>query len=248
MCSNSETKFQEVAGRLIEETKKTRLKWGSLEEAYGRNATKLEANEFLLGASLDRQYEAAEIWKNTDELAEYLGHPEDLWQVINDMPQNEWSELWDTYCINPRLRNFGNQAVKCNASILINKYDGDARNIWMNQEDKCEIKRRLQELRGMGPALSDMILGALQDTGQISVLGLDVKTDTHVRNVVGRVFYGESCSVEEVKKITKEMYPDNPWSLDRPLYLLGKEICHADNPNCEECYLADLCKFFVRRG
>ena len=92
-----------------------------------------------------------------------------------------------------------------------------------------------------------MILGALQDTKQINTKKpLNVKADVHVRRVLGRVFQGDSCESAEAIHLTNKMHPKNPWALDNPLYRLGKNLCSAKNPNCEECYLAEQCEYNKR--
>jgi endonuclease III len=127
---------------------------------------------------------------------------------------------------------------------IVAKYDGDARNIWKGQSPDV-VLGRLLELR-VGEQISRMIVGALIDTEQIKGSG-DVKVDIHVRRVLGRVLRGEGYSVKEVRIViekTREMYPKNPWMLDKPLYELGNYTCKAANPDCQNCYLRKKCAYY----
>jgi len=126
-------------------------------------------------------------------------------------------------------------------------YEGDARTIWENQSINDTLSR-LIFLR-VGDQISRMVVGALKDTNQIHGKG-DVKVDIHVRRVLGRVFNGKefpASSVNEVIDKTREMYPSDPWQLDRSLFLLGRDICKAKSLNCEYCYLHDECCYYSQQ-
>ena len=138
----------------------------------------------------------------------------------------------------------GHERVWTIGKKVVQQYEGDARKIWDNQSIEATLYR-LYDL-GVGEQISRMVVGALIDTGKISGKG-DVKVDIHVRRVLGRVLQGSEFpfdDVEKVKEITREMHPQNPWLLDRPLYLLGKQICQAEKPKCESCYLTAECVYY----
>jgi endonuclease III len=129
---------------------------------------------------------------------------------------------------------------------IAQQYGGDARRIWQDQSLDA-ILYRLNDLR-IGEQISRMVVGALIDTGQIDGKG-DVKVDIHVRRVLGRVLEGHEFSADDASKVidlTREMYPENPWMLDRPLYLLGKQKCRALGPDCDDCYLRQVCAYYNR--
>ena len=223
------------------------IPWPWLDDAYqaGRKVTQKEANKFLVGSMLDRQMDWRQVWGNARKLTEEcLGDPDDLWQVIFDMPLDRWKNLWEIHKFH-RFWNIGCNNVRQNAETLLQLYDGDARNIWEGC-DNSEIKRRLERLSGVGDAISNMILGALWDRLQIphnNGKPLEVKPDIRVRRVVGRVFLSEECRERESVQIARAMYPDNPWVLDRPLFWLGESHCHSVNPECHTCYLAPYCEY-----
>jgi tetratricopeptide (TPR) repeat protein len=93
-----------------------------------------------------------------------------------------------------------------------------------------------------------MALGGLISSKQISCKG-DVKADIHVRRVLGRIFYQnyekEILSEEEATELTRKIYPENPWTLDGPLYLIGGNNCKAKEPDCDNCYTTSLCDYFM---
>ncbi len=58
---------------------------------------------------------------------------------------------------------------------------------------------------------------------------------------------GDMFAQQDAGKVieqTRAMHPENPWMLDRPLYLLGKTLCGAGHPKCGECYMQSECKYY----
>lgn len=214
--------------------------WRWLSDLSGKPADKVSANKFLLACILDYQIRAETAWDNAARLAEQiLGDPDDLWGAITQFPESAWTSKWSTYGLHrfpaahKRVWRIGREVV--------NRYGGDARRIWTRQTPSVALNR-LGEMQ-VGPQISRMVVGALIDTGQISGSG-DVKADSNVTRVLGRVFEGTPLSNEEATRMAREMHGPNPWLLDRPLYLLGKEVCKNPVPYCDACYLRTECFFY----
>jgi hypothetical protein len=91
-----------------------------------------------------------------------------------------------------------------------------------------------------------MIVGALRDTNQLEGTG-DVKADLHVRRVLGWVLTGNGpLSAAGATAVARELHPANPWLLDTPLYWLGRDVCTAADPDCDNCYLQEICQYYHR--
>jgi len=202
--------------------------------------SKIDANKFMLASILDYQMRAEVVWENARRLAEDIyDDPESLWQLITSVSLDEWMSNRKEYSIHRFSK--GHERVWTIGRRLVHYYEGDARAIWEGQSVE-EILVRLNDLR-VGEQISRMIVGALIDTRQISGRS-DVKVDIHVRRVLGRLLQGNEFGEDDKKRVielTREMSPENPWLLDRPLYLLGKQVCTATNPKCSECYLNEVC-------
>ena len=202
-----------------------------------------EGNKFLLGCIIDHGVLANVAWKNAENFAEIRLHdPERLWHEIVSEPLETWNEKWKEYKLHQRWPK-SHERVWTIGKRIMELYDGDARKIWEGQSVN-ETLRRLNDIH-VGELTSRMVVGALLDAHLIQGKG-DVKADTHVRRVLGRVFEGRQFSanrVGDVNKLAGEMYPENPWCLDRSLYLLGRDICRTTSPECHECYLEQLCSY-----
>lgn len=213
--------------------------WPWLEQG---KVTKKEANKFFLGAILDYQIPADKAWENARRLTEDIfKDPEDLWGLIVSLSLEEWMKRFSDYSLHrfpkahERVWRIGND--------LVRSYNSDARNVWIGKSAN-EVIDCLNELK-VGEQLARMIVGALIDTGQIEGVS-DVKADIHVTRVLGRVFKGERFSPKEAVDYTRKMMPENPWTLDQPLFWLGKTLC-SSTPKCFECYLSKECMYYNSR-
>ncbi len=208
--------------------------------------SKKDANKFFLACILDYQIRAEAAWENARRLAEdILKDPDNLWDEITSLPLSDWMSKRKEY----KLHRFpkGHERVWSIGERIAQQYEGDARKIWQDKSIDATLYR-LNDL-GVGEQISRMVVGALNDTGQITGKG-DVKVDIHVRRVLGRALRGLEFSLQEtgkVKELTRQMHPDNPWLLDRPLYWLGKQICEAGAPKCNSCFLQSVCVYYSRR-
>jgi hypothetical protein len=214
----------------------------------GVEPTKKNANKFLFGCILDFQMNPDTLWKRTEKfIEEILGDPEDLWNLIDGLTEREWLSKWMPYPVN-RFKNRGSYKVRRVAKQMVLKYNGDARNLWQGST-QSEALARVQDLVG-GVQIPRMIVGLLKDNEQISGTG-DVKVDTNVKKVLGRLLRGYEYTTSEEDTVvteTRKLFPSDPWLLDQPLFRLGREICFKDEPDCQVCYLRFHCTFSKKIG
>lgn len=212
--------------------------WGWLKP--NQSASMKDANKFLLASILDFQIRAETAWGNAKRLAEsILRDPDRLWHEITSVTLSEWMSKRKEYSLHRFPK--GHERVWTIGRRIVQQYDGDARKIWDNQSIDATLDR-LNDLV-VGEQISQMVVGALIDTGQLKGKG-DVKVDVHVRRVLGRAVFGHEFPLQDTGRVidlTREMHPNNPWLLDRPLYSLGKQICEAEKPKCTSCFLQSVC-------
>ncbi|MGJ0509181.1 MAG: endonuclease III domain-containing protein [Methylocystis sp.] len=148
----------------------------------------------------------------------------------------------------PYYNNYA-KLLPATANILLEKYGGDPKNIWKNG-NISEVRRRLEELPGIGPKLSRMaMLILLRDHGifgKDALPGLDVAPDTHVICVFKRSGLiprtgAKNRAVAAAITAARELHPTFPGELDPPAFIIGSNWCHPSNPNCEECPLVKDC-------
>lgn len=227
--------------------------WPFLELLNGRRADKRTANKFFLACIIDYQQNAARAWEQARRFVEEeMCDPADLWRAIvkRHKSESDWLRAKAKYGLHrwdkahARVYRIGRQ--------VINRYDSDARVIWKSATRE-EILFRLSELR-MGQQISQMVVGALQDTGQIEK-SADLKADVHVCRVLGRIVTGATLTPEGATQLARTLKPDAPWLLDRPLFVLGTRgdftshaaagCCAARTPACTRCFgpVREVCTY-----
>jgi len=211
-----------------------------------RCLSKRNANKFFLGSVLDYQIPGHVAWENAHRLAEQiLDDPADLWKEITSTSQSRWNRKWWKYKLH-RFPAAHDRIWRIGKEIVL-KYHGDAREIWENQTSGI-VLQRLGDL-SVGKQLSRMIVGSLIDSGHVRGPG-DVKVDRHISRAVGRLLIGRGFSgreVDEVTKVTRRMYPSNPWVLDWPLFVLATTVCTIRDPKCVNCEFRTDCSYFTKQ-
>jgi endonuclease III len=93
----------------------------------------------------------------------------------------------------------------------------------------------LLQLPGVGRKTANVVLSVAYERPAIAV-------DTHVFRVANRLGLVRAKTPEAVERGLMRLVPERDWS-DAHHWLIhhGREICHARNPECARCPLADLC-------
>ena len=98
-----------------------------------------------------------------------------------------------------------------------------------------EVVEYLSSLPGVGPKTVAVVMGFALGRETIPV-------DTHVHRVATRLELVPRTSAARAQRLLEALVPDE---LKTPLHVglitLGREICKAGRPRCEECPLFELC-------
>ena len=102
-----------------------------------------------------------------------------------------------------------------------------------------EAKKWLTSLHGVGPKTAAIVLLFSFERPVLPV-------DTHVWRVTKRLgFIGEKVSREKAHVLLEQIMPRNciP-SLNNNLVRHGREVCKAQNPQCDDCFLCGHCQYY----
>lgn len=111
---------------------------------------------------------------------------------------------------------------------LIEKFGGEIPN----------NKQELKALAGVGEKTANVVLATAFGVPAIAV-------DTHVFRVSNRLGIANSKDVSKTQKQLEKNLPKDLWiKFHYALVLHGRYICKSQNPNCENCKLNKLCKFY----
>ena len=94
---------------------------------------------------------------------------------------------------------------------------------------------QLVELPGVGRKTANVVVSVLFGTPAIAV-------DTHVFRVSNRLGLAKGSTPLEVEMGLQKVIPRNDWGhAHHWLIWHGRKICHARKPECEKCFLSDIC-------
>lgn len=107
---------------------------------------------------------------------------------------------------------------------------------WMRAAKDGEVRDYLRSLPGVGPKTVAVVLAFALGRPTIPV-------DTHVHRVARRLgLVQPKASAEAAHRILEEAVPTRlKVGMHVGLIALGREVCRAGRPRCEDCPLADLC-------
>lgn len=114
--------------------------------------------------------------------------------------------------------------ISC-ARVLIERFDG-------------EVPRTIEELTslaGVGRKTANVIRGNIYNDPSIVV-------DTHVKRISKKLGFVQSSDPEKIEYELMEVLPKDHWILyNIHIITLGRTICTARKPKCEECFLREYC-------
>jgi len=105
-----------------------------------------------------------------------------------------------------------------------------------------EARNWLTRFNGVGPKTAAIVLCFSLDMPAFPV-------DTHVYRVTGRIgLRPEKMTVEQAHPHLESLFPPETYYASHlNIIRLGREICQARRPRCEECPIRNLCDYGMRR-
>lgn len=108
---------------------------------------------------------------------------------------------------------------------LLEKYDGE---VPSSIED-------LTSLAGVGRKTANVIRGNIYDEPSIVV-------DTHVKRISRKLGFAKAEDPEKIEYELMKVLPKDHWILwNIQIITLGRTICVARSPKCQECFLSEYC-------
>lgn len=108
-----------------------------------------------------------------------------------------------------------------------------------------EVPREIEELTslpGVGRKTANVIRGNIYHEPSIVV-------DTHVKRISKKLGITKEEDPVKVEMDLMKKLPKDKWILwNIHLITLGREICKAPTPKCEECFLKELCSDYKARS
>ena len=159
--------------------------------------------------------------KKVNEVAEKLYKKYPTVQAFADADLSELEEdIHATGFYHNKAKN-----IKACARRLLDDYGG-------------EVPRTIEELTslpGVGRKTANVIRGNIYHDPSIVV-------DTHVGRISRRLGFTEEKDPAKVEQDLMKEIPREHWiAINIQFIALGRSICTARSPKCQECFLSDLC-------
>jgi len=128
--------------------------------------------------------------------------------------------------------NAKSKAILESSSDIINKFNGVV----------PSTMEELTTLRGVGRKTANVVIG-------VAFGGQTIAVDTHVHRVSTRLGFAKQNSTPfECEKSLLKIIPfEKRTKFHHQTIWFGRDVCKSQNPNCEQCKLKNMCKFYKKR-
>jgi uncharacterized HhH-GPD family protein len=199
-------------------------------------------NAFLLGVLFTQGIPAERAWAGPWLLRQRLGHL-DLEKLAS-----EPDAVAEAFARPPCLHRFKKTLprwISAAAAKLLAEYGGDASRIWAPGSSVLDVTARLSEFPGIGRKKAAMAVEILRRHFGVQLAGPEngnVAYDVHVRRVFLRSGLAETDSADAIELAAAGACPEAPGTLDLAAWLVGREWCRPQQPDCERCPLGSACE------
>lgn len=191
-----------------------------LKENYPEIEIKLEFNtpfQLLVATILSAQCTDDRVNIVTKDLFRKFKSPEDF--LLAPLEELE-KDIFSTGFYKHKAKN-----IKESSKILVENYG-------------CIVPTTMEELiklPGVGRKTASVLLGNAFKTPAIAV-------DTHVKRLSNLFGMVKSEDPEKIESELKEIIPQEDWiDMSHRIGKLGRLLCIARRPKCENCFLSDIC-------
>ena len=170
--------------------------------------------------------------RNSTKAFESLYSVYDTPEKLANAPESEIAELIKY----GGLHTIKAKRIKEIAQKVVDEYGGNLDFIY--EADPEAARKEMMTIEGVGPKTADCVLlfSCKRDV---------IPVDTHVFRVSKRLgLVPENADHETAHRILTDLIQEGM----RALVLFGRQICKAQNPKHDQCYLIDLCDYARELG
>lgn len=94
----------------------------------------------------------------------------------------------------------------------------------------------LIQLDGVGRKTANVVLGNAFN------IATGVVVDTHVGRLAQRLAWTQEKDPVKIEQDLQKLLPETEWiQISHLLIFHGRQLCKARNPDCDSCFMVDLC-------
>jgi len=226
-----------VKEKLIEYGKKLEL-----ESSFWVNKN-MSSLDFLFGVIFDQGIKAERAWEAPNKLKKRLGHLNPL--KISSMSKKDLEKIVFQKPALHRYKKVVDWILEA-CKLLNQRYEGNAENIWNDIPRAKDLEMRFEEFKGIGQKKASMAVNILVRDFKIPIKDvnkkdINVSYDIHVRRVFLRAGLVNKDDRSLLINTARKLNPEYPGELDLPAWEIGRRWCHPTNPECDRCFLKEVC-------
>ena len=246
-----------VKKTLIEKAKQTLEQKKQLDN-IGKNKNELQStifnikeypHLFVLGCLMDKQITAERAWAIPLKVCKETNK----WTIdeLSTITKEDMTDLFETNHLH-RFNKDMSETFVLGVKKIEEQYDGDASRIWIGNPTSAEVVYRFLEFKGAGIKIATMAANILQRDFSVSfsdLSAIDVSPDIQVRRVLYRLgLIEDENNVNMAVYMAKAINPEFPGLIDYPCWLWGRDYCHPQSPECNNCPLATVCIYNLEKA
>ena len=208
---------------------------------------------FVIACIMDRQISADRAWVIPYRLSQRIGSAGEPRFSFCTLLELSEDEIQGHMKGPPSLHRFHKEMSRhVHAALrrIAEKYEGRAERIWEGQPSSAGLVYRFLEFEGIGQKIATMAANILVRQFKLPVsdyFSLDISPDRHVRRVFHRLdLLPKGASSEQVIYRARDLNPEFPGLLDLPAFEIGRNWCKPKKPNCNKCFMEDICPTAAR--
>jgi len=203
---------------------------------------------FLLGVIADQGIPAERAWQFPYELCQRLGHLDP--ERISKNRATVVAAIKASPALHRYVEKMGNWVVLA-ALRIWSLHGGRAEGRWNDTPTAAVLQERLCQFPGIGQKKAAMAVEILERHLHVPIsrlCGSDIAYDRHIRRVFLRTCLAERDDRDHMIAVARELYPSRPGALDDPAWRVGRQWCHARQPDCGSCLLTSICPKQIDRA
>jgi len=198
---------------------------------------------YVLACLMARRIKAERAWLIPQKIYEKL-NTFDIYE-LSKFKVEEYKKIFNQ----EKLHIYNNDMANifyCGIQDIIEKYNGNASEIWKRKPSSSTVVYRFLEFKGCGIKIATMATNILARDYKIifsDYYSIDISPDVHVMRVMERMGYvPKNASKEMVIYKARDLNPEFPGIIDFPCWEIGRNWCKSNNPDCKNCIVKLECK------
>lgn len=197
---------------------------------------------FLFAVILDQGAIAERIWEIPYQLKGLWGHLNPA--KIANMTDSELYSAFQRLPGKPRYWQTAARRLRSASALLVKRYQGNAAKIWDDNPRAGDLQARFDAFNGVGQKKSSMATRILAMDLKVPVRNweeIDVSVDEMIMRVFPRSGLSASANSWEIIEAARQLNSSFPGALDYPCWMIGRNWCLPQTPDCNACYVGKVC-------